>query len=649
MSKSKYLLSIDSIPMNIAIYKPTDDGDFIFVDFNKRAEITENISREALIGKKITDVFAIVKEMGFFNVLMRVHQTSQEELVDMPFYQDEYLLGWRKNRVCKLDNGYIMAIYEDRNSYVEEFTNDPSTFKINRDTMQKNENSVDILKSKERMDLAFKASISGYWEWNMLDDTAYYSSQWKEMLGFNDEDGLPDLLSTWATRVHPEDIEPVMLKTQKTLVAKLKHIEVVHRLKHKNGNWIWIIGRAMIEYDSDGKACRMVGIHTDITKQKNMQLKFAHQAKIIEQFHDSVISTDMNGIIVSWNSGSQKLFGYSADKIIGKNISLLFRKKDLNLPKKYKEILIQTGSFNGDAYRVTKSKEVISVSVSLSLLKNEQGVAVGIVGYTHDIKKRKKAEKEIKNLNKTLQNEVSKQLDILRTKDEQLIQQSKQAQMGEMISMIAHQWRQPLSAISATSINSSILSTMEMLEDEQIQEDSEFIQEQCQLMSQTIDTFMNFVKPEKESKVFKLLHTVDAILNIMGTQLANHNIKISVNTKDENISIKGHEDLLEQVIINILSNARDAFEELDIENKFIDITIEQKDNMASITIEDNAGGIKEEIREKIFNPYFTTKEQGKGTGIGLYMSIGIMKKSFNGNLIYSATKGGSRFELVCKR
>ncbi len=244
---------------------------------------------------------------------------------------------------------------------------------------------------------------------------------------------------------------------------------------------------------------------------------------------------------------------------------------------------------------------------------------------------------------------VSLVLDLseIKRKEQFILQQSKQAQMGEMISMIAHQWRQPLNAISATSINSSILSTMEMLGDEQIQEDSEFIQEQCQLMSQTIDTFMNFVKPAKESKVFKLLHTVEAILNIMGTQLANHNIKISVNTKDESISIKGHEDLLEQVIINILSNARDAFGEIEINDKFINIDIEQKDSIASITIEDNAGGIKEDVREKIFNPYFTTKEQGKGTGLGLYMSIGIMKKSFNGDLIYSATEGGSSFELVC--
>ena len=238
--------------------------------------------------------------------------------------------------------------------------------------------------------------------------------------------------------------------------------------------------------------------------------------------------------------------------------------------------------------------------------------------------------------------------------DKNNFQNNKLIQMGEMIGMIAHQWRQPLNAISATSINLSLLSSMEMLEDEKLQKDSEFMQEQCQKMSDTIDTFMNFVKPAKESKTFKLVHTVDLIMQIMGTQLANHNIKVTVDAKDENISLDGYEDLLEQVIINILANARDAFNKIgdinsiNIESdRFIKITVQERDSIPVISIEDNAGGIPKEIQEKIFNPYFTTKEQGKGTGIGLFMSMDIMKKSFHGDLEYRLTENGSIFDIVC--
>ncbi len=237
----------------------------------------------------------------------------------------------------------------------------------------------------------------------------------------------------------------------------------------------------------------------------------------------------------------------------------------------------------------------------------------------------------------------------LKQKDEQLLQQSKLAQMGDMISMIAHQWRQPLNAISASGINLSLLSSMGKLKGEKVEESSEFIQEQCQKMSGTIDTFMNFVKPSKESKLFKLSHGINEIMKIMAAQLEHHNIKVNILEMSENVEIVGHEDLLEQVIINILSNARDAFEEQNIDNKFINITIDTKNNVPIISIEDNAGGIPKTIADQIFNPYFTTKEQGKGTGIGLYMSMDIMKKSFNGDLIYRATQNGSCFTLVCAK
>ena len=258
----------------------------------------------------------------------------------------------------------------------------------------------------------------------------------------------------------------------------------------------------------------------------------------------------------------------------------------------------------------------------------------------------KKNEFKIKSINESLTVQIKEAVQKNLLKDKQLLHQSKLAQMGDMVSMIAHQWRQPLNAISATSTKLSLLSGMQMLEDSKMQEDAEFIQNQCQKMSKTIDTFMNFVKPATESKEFYFKDTIESILNIMGKQLSSHDIEVHVEYLEQ-VSLLGYEDLLEQVILNLLSNARDAFDEQKKENKYIKIIIYTENRVPVIIIEDNAGGIEESIREKIFNPYFTTKEQGKGTGIGLYMSMDIMKKSFNGNLVYSATQDGSRFEIIC--
>jgi len=235
----------------------------------------------------------------------------------------------------------------------------------------------------------------------------------------------------------------------------------------------------------------------------------------------------------------------------------------------------------------------------------------------------------------------------IKEKEKQLLQQSKQAQMGEMINMIAHQWRQPLNAISAAAIRLSMLSSMQALTDEKTQEASKSIQEQCQKMSKTIDTFLNFARPSQKKELFNLQDTFNAVMDLMLTQLKNHNIEIEINLED-NLQLYGFADQLEQVIINILANARDAFDEIEQEEKKITITALQKDNEINICIEDNAGGIAPNVVDKIFNPYFTTKEQGKGTGIGLYMSLEIMRKSFNGDLIYKPRENGSCFFLICK-
>ncbi|MEA2099744.1 MAG: PAS domain S-box protein, partial [Campylobacterota bacterium] len=284
--------------------------------------------------------------------------------------------------------------------------------------------------------------------------------------------------------------------------------------------------------------------------------------------NDFVVSTDFNGNIVSSNKAVEKLLGYKADEIIGKNVAIFHCEEDIpnivnNIAK-----LLTTGEFSEDLYIVKKNKQLLYVSISFSLLKDSGGEPIYIIATGSDITERKKVEEEIKYLNNNLQKEVQNQLEELRKKDEQLLQQSKLAQMGDMISMIAHQWRQPLNAISATGINLSLLSSMNILDNAKLQEISEFIQGQTQKMSSTIDTFINFVKPSRESKPFKLIQSIDAIIQIMGTQLVNHDIKVDIEIINEEISIAidGHEDLLEQVIINLLSNSRDAFDELDKDN-----------------------------------------------------------------------------------
>ena len=348
-------------------------------------------------------------------------------------------------------------------------------------------------------------------------------------------------------------------------------------------------------------------------REKNMMTE-----KLFSTAMEAVGLWDDKYNLVEINDTSYKMFGYSSKKeMLGQNIFD-------SIPEE-------------ERYKVVESLKKSSIDPYEITLYKKGGIPFPALVKGSDTYINNKLHRIVTVID----------LSTVKEKDKLLILQSKQAQMGEMISMIAHQWRQPLNAISASSINLSLLSSMNMLEEQKVQESSEFIQDQCQKMSTTIDTFMNFVKPSKESKEFSLTQTIDSIMEIMQGQLQNHSITVVRNDVEKDVTVVGHQDLLEQVVLNILTNARDAFDESSVEHKTIKITIKTQDTIPTIFIEDNAGGIPKDIQDKIFNPYFTTKEQGKGTGIGLYMSIDIMRKSFHGNLFYHDIDSGSCFEIAC--
>ncbi|WP_456391010.1 sensor histidine kinase [Hydrogenimonas sp.] len=226
-----------------------------------------------------------------------------------------------------------------------------------------------------------------------------------------------------------------------------------------------------------------------------------------------------------------------------------------------------------------------------------------------------------------------------------LFQHSKMVQMGEMINMIAHQWRQPLNAISAASIQSVMKKELGVLNDDDFYQTQNFIQKQSQKMSKIIDTFMSYSKAKQAKECFLVHVLFDTILELIATQLYAHNINIEIE-RECSLEIYGQKDMLEQVILNLLMNARDAYDErADMQNKVIYIKVKDK---KQIEIIDFAGGMSDGISQKLFTPYFTTKEQGKGTGIGLYISRRIMKEHFGGDLLYEKIDNGSKFVLQFK-
>lgn len=364
--------------------------------------------------------------------------------------------------------------------------------------------SAEYQRVKDRLEYAINGTSDGLWDWDLITNEVYFSPRWKSMLGYK-EDELENKLETWAKLVHPEDYKQAIIDIDKSHSDPTFEYNTIHRLRHKNGSWVWVLDRGQTYFDAAGKAVRMVGFHTDITK--------------IKQYEQE-----------------------------------------------------------------------------------------------------------------------------LQEKDEIMIAQSRHAAMGEMMSMIAHQWRQPISVISMEANNVLMDVELGSLDPEILRESMEGILHQAKELSKTIDDFSDFFKPDPEISEGTLKGIVEDALAIVGKSLENHGIKLILDIH-EDTRITTHIRELMHVFINIIKNAKEVLIEKKIEHKKIVIIVKREKHSYSIAICDNAGGVCSTIIDKIFDPYFTTKEQTNGTGLGLYMSKVIVEKHLLGSIVAYNMHDGACFEI----
>jgi two-component system, NtrC family, sensor kinase len=245
-------------------------------------------------------------------------------------------------------------------------------------------------------------------------------------------------------------------------------------------------------------------------------------------------------------------------------------------------------------------------------------------------------------LNHTLDQRVHDEIDKRKRQEALLIQQSRLAAMGEMIGAIAHQWRQPLNALSLVLQNIRLQHRSGSLTDESMVRMEDKAARLMARMSSTIDEFRDFFKPGKHKAQFNLKHSMVSATDIMEAVFKDHHIEVTLKC-DEHLELFGIAGELSQVILNLLSNAKDALLSARQGAPRILIDANRLGNRIRIEVSDNAGGIPTGILDKIFEPYFSTKEDGKGTGIGLYMSKMIVESYWHGQLSVVNREEGACF------
>lgn len=290
----------------------------------------------------------------------------------------------------------------------------------------------------------------------------------------------------------------------------------------------------------------------------------------------------------------------------------------------------QTSFLNETMTYITLSETLSESSCSVSKKENDpqDWSLITFSALSHLINK---TSNDLQEVNHTLQHRIDKEIDESRAKDKVMISQSRMAIMGEMIGMIAHQWRQPITVIGMITNNNILNLQLEEFSPELLLKDFESIDKQVHFLSQTIDDFRNFFRPNKLPQQVTFGEIIREINAIMGKSFENHAIDLAFEG-DSSIGLTTFKNELLQVFLNLFNNAKDAFVERNIPKA--EIRFEAIDHPSSVLflITDNAGGIPSEILNRIFEPYFSTKGEKNGTGIGLYMSSIIAETHLKGSL-----------------
>jgi PAS domain S-box-containing protein len=354
-------------------------------------------------------------------------------------------------------------------------------------------------------------------------------------------------------------------------------------------------------------------------------------------------------------SGNINQFGYTPDEFLSGSItySSIIHPDDLERVTREVHDFCDGGAnqFRLEYRIVTKGGDIRWVNEHTNVERDAAGGVRNFEGIVIDVTERKLAEEQLKlqkqqleELNSNLEQRVVEEVAKNREKDIMLIQQNRQAALGEMLDHIAHQWKQPLNSISLIVQDLGETASDEELTDEHVQATIGKIMSLLEHMAHTIDVFRGFYRPDKEKKVFSIKDSVDQALAFIAPAFRFQSIAVELDV-DPGLTAFGYPKEYAQVLLNILANARDVFRARATEKPKVTIKAFAEESKTVVTVTDNAGGIPETIIDKIFDFYFTTNESSGGTGVGLYMSKNIIEKNMGGTLSAVNTEEGAKFRI----
>lgn len=501
---------------------------------------------------------------------------------------------------------------------------------LNRETIQtlrllltqamivyKNTLLYETLKTNERnLNKAQRISHVGSWQYDFTDDAIHWSAETYRIYEVNSEFDLINF-EWYLERIHPEDRETFLIAVEKALNGN-QILDVTHRIQTMNGVIRIVHQLGEVYWENEHK--KLAGTVQDITETKRAEEMIDRLSAVVNQTPLSTIITDPNGVIEYANAYASKLNGYFNHELIGQKMNLF-------------NSGIHSKSFYENLWSTITDKRSFWRGTIINKMKNGalRDCASTIFPIIND-------HNQITHF-VTIQDDITER----NMKDRAFLMQTRQAQMGEMLSMIAHQWRQPLSIMSALMSRQKINIMLDRFSIDDITKSFDEMETQIQHLSRTITDFKDFFKPDKQALKTKSSTIVSKTLELIEHTLMNKNIGVITDYRND-YEYDTYENELIQVMLNLIKNAQDAFDERKIENGVIHIDTDQIDAHIIIHVEDNAGGISPEIINTLFSPYTSTKKEN-GTGLGLYMSKTIIEEHCHGTIHAENTADGVRFVI----
>jgi len=415
-------------------------------------------------------------------------------------------------------------------------------------------------------------------------------------------------------------------------------------------------------------------------KNNELQIEVEERRKIQEELRENqekysnLFNTSYNPIAIIAEDGSlidvngEMLgqFGYEREDLLKMYLEMLVTKDHVHRVKDIINKMTKTKKWSFDLDFVKSWGDVFNAEISASRLDIAGKTFIQLV--IMDVTSRKKASELLNRRQEYLEKKVEQEVHRRRQNERLMMQQSKMAAMGQMMSAIAHQWRQPLNTIAIYIQDFEDSFKHNELDEGYVSELVGLSMKQINFMSKTIDDFKNFFKPDKDELVFEVCgETLNAIM-LLGVQLVRNNIALQMNCHgnvipfSDNLTfdcdsdmctfIKGFPNEYKQVLLNLVQNARDAIEDNAskmTEKGVIEVGVIEQENSVLIYVQDNGIGIPKDVADRIFEPYFTTKEEGRGTGVGLYMSKIIIEQNMKGRLYFEDRNPGTRFVIEMRK